>query len=123
MAWIIEASNVLFSGYDSAWVILVYYVGLTFIIGSIIWLILYVSPKLLQNTIGTSKNQITPPQPQEDQPSRNPPSQTEDFSAKKTSPPPPPVQIKWAPAPPEVPAAEEESDSEKLRREFRNRTF
>jgi hypothetical protein len=124
VAWLIEFSNtVLFSTSDSAWVQTVYYIGLTFIIGSIIWLIIYVSPKLLQTAFGAKNSLTQPPQPpQENPPNKQPPPQTEALvvknEASSSS-----IQVQGVSAGKEADSGGELSESEKLRREFRNRGF
>jgi hypothetical protein len=118
VAWLIQASNALFNGSATAWVITVYYVGLTFIIGSIIWLILYVSPNLIQTVIGT-KNKTTSA-PAQEPAVTNLPLPPKDVAV-KTPESLAPVQTRWVPIQPETVLADEESDSEKLRREFRTR--
>jgi hypothetical protein len=122
VAWFIELSNsLLFSTSVSAWVKGVYYVGLSFIIGSIVWLILYISPRLFQLLFGDNNAETKPiaQQPQQTPPTITPPIQP---AAPKTEAA-PESQIRWIPVYPEAPAAHEESESEKLRREFRNRTL
>jgi hypothetical protein len=119
VAWLIQASNALFNGSATAWVITVYYVGLTFIIGSIIWLILYVSPNLIQTVIGT-KNKTTSPSTTQEPVVTNLPLPPKDVAV-KTPESLAPVQTRWVPIPQEAPVVDEESDSEKLRREFKTR--
>jgi hypothetical protein len=117
IAWIIEVSNALLFSTDSVWVKAVYYVGLTFIIGSILWLVFYVSPKLLELLLGVVHVQAKPAQTQQNQPPENRvPAATEDFSVKNL---PASIKVKWVPVSQEAPAAYEESESERLRREFR----
>jgi len=123
VAWIIEASNALFTGSGSAWVVLVYYIGLTVIIGSIIWLILYVSPNLIQSLIKTTttnpQKPTQTPEPQENNPQ---PPQTQYVTVKRPETA-APVQVKWVPVRQDTPPMQDETDSERLRREFRNRGF
>jgi hypothetical protein len=121
VAWIIEASNALFTNSTSAWVILVYYVGLTFIIGSIIWFILYVSPNLIQS-FRTSSNQTQPVQTQEPTENNTESPQTQ-YVAVKRSEASAPVQVEMVPVRKDVPLGQDETDSERLRREFRDRGF
>ncbi len=123
VAWIIEASNLLFSNSSSAWVILVYYVGLTFIIGSIIWLALFVLPPLIQNTLGTKNSQTSPAQPSQQQASPAPEPKTPVIYVKREPESQAPIQVQWVPAKQQAPVNAEETESEKLRREFRNRGF
>jgi hypothetical protein len=118
VAWLIQASNALFNGSATAWVIAVYYVGLTFIIGSLIWLVLYVSPSLIQTVLGTKNKTSTPPI--QELPISNLPLPPKDVAVKAPESP-APVQTRWVPIQPEAVMADEESDSEKLRREFRTR--
>lgn len=126
VAYFIELSNaLLFSTAVSNWVKLVYYVGLTFIIGSIIWLILYISPRLFRSLLSSDSTKQPQSQSQQapiqtatnQQPAQTYPStsKTEPASA---------AQVHWVPVYPETPAPSyEETESEKLRREFRNRSF
>jgi hypothetical protein len=125
VAYFIELSNsLLFASSESAWVKGVYYVGLTFIIGSIIWLALYISPKLLQSIISTPAAQTKPAQTQQTPPQETAAPIMQAPVPPKTEPTSPNVQVRWVPVRPETQAVpEEESDSEKLRREFRNRSF
>jgi hypothetical protein len=103
---------------DSVWVKVVYYIGLTFIIGSILWLVFYVSPKLLELLLGAVHVQAKPAQTQQNQPpENNVPAATEDFSVKSV---PASIKVKWVPANQPAPSTYEESESERLRREFRN---
>ncbi|XHH08387.1 MAG: hypothetical protein ACFCUE_12560 [Candidatus Bathyarchaeia archaeon] len=121
VAWIIQASNTLFNGSATAWVISVYYVGLTVIIGSIIWLIIYVSPNLIQTLTGPKNKTVTLVTVQEP-PASNlpmPPKEVPVTTFKSAM----PTQAQVVPASQEAPVVEEESESEKLRREFRNRRF
>jgi hypothetical protein len=121
VAWLIEASNaLLFSSTESIWVKAIYYVGLTFIIGTIIWVILYISPKILQLVL-SGKDKGTPPN-QQSTTEENP--QPTRVLPPKTESPPPGVQVRWIPVYPETPlSAKEETEAEKLRREFRSRGF
>jgi hypothetical protein len=125
VAYFIELSNsLLFASSESAWVKGVYYVGLTFIIGSIIWLAIYISPKLLQSIISTPAAQTKPAQTQQAPPQETAAPIMQAPAPPKTEPASPNVQVRWVPVRPETQAVpEEESDSEKLRREFRNRSF
>ncbi len=122
VAWFIEQSNaLLFSSSGSPWVKGVYYVGLTFIIGSIIWLILYISPRLFRSLF--SNTAITETKPAQTQPPVDTNPQPTQTMPPKTEPAPASAQVRWIPVYPETPTAHEETESEKLRREFRNRTF
>ena len=121
VAWIIEASNALFTNSNSAWVILVYYIGLTFIIGSIIWFILYVSPNLIQS-FRTSSNHIPPVQTREPSANNNESLQTHYVTVKRSEAS-APVQVEMVPISKDVPPGQDETDSERLRREFRDRGF
>ncbi|MGD6933211.1 MAG: hypothetical protein ACQCN5_03300 [Candidatus Bathyarchaeia archaeon] len=123
MGWIIEASNLLFSNSSSAWVILVYYVGLTFIIGSIIWLALFVLPPLLQNILGTKNSQTSPVQPSQQQVQPVPEPKAPVIYVKKEPESQSPVQVQWVPVRQQALVDEGETESEKLRREYRNRGF
>lgn len=95
-----------------------YYVGLTVIIGSIIWVILYVSPSLIQ-TVLNSKNKTAPPPFQEAQTSSLP-MPPKEYPAAVAEPPAP--QTRWVPVQ-QASVVDEETESEKLRREFRNRSL
>jgi hypothetical protein len=123
VGWIIEASNLLFSNSSSAWVILVYYVGLTFIIGSIIWLALFVLPPLLQNILGTKNSQTSPVQPSQQQVQPVPEPKAPVIYVKKEPESQSPVQVQWVPVRQQALVDEGETESEKLRREYRNRGF
>jgi hypothetical protein len=127
IAYLIQLSNsLLFSSSVSVWVKGVYYVGLTFIIGTIVWLAIYISPRVLRSLITTSPVETKPAQTQQATPSQPEtkmrPAQDPVAAAPKTEAASEP-QVKWIPVYPEAPAAHEESESEKLRREFRNRTL
>ncbi len=122
VAWFIELSNsLLFSTSVSAWVKGVYYIGLSFIIGSVIWLILYISPRLLQYIFGDTNAETKPITQQPQQTPLTITPLVQPVAPKPEAAPESPVR--WIPVYPEIPAAHEESESEKLRREFRNRTL
>ena len=110
------ADSIITSVVDPVWLKSLYLLGMIFVLGSVIWFLAFVSPKLFQfvfQMVGVKGSEAEENLSIEDVPIKNENIKNERIKR----------EIKQAPSNQEMPKPEEESDSEKLRNEFKNRTL
>jgi hypothetical protein len=93
---------------------LLYLLGMVFALGSVIWLLAFVFPKVFHEVFGMIG--VKGSEAEENLSTKDVPIKNENIKNERNK-----REIKQAPSNQEAPQPEEESDSEKLRNEFKNR--